>query len=115
MGKWAQQRRRGSDPLGVTPMSLGPQPDDWFLELPPNGLFADLQAAVLPPGVVAWQSHWGTDGISFPNQTETTDANSFEVVAAVPETTYHVQVRWMAFLEGDIFSPWSSTKVYVEP
>ena len=115
MGKWAQQRRRGSDPLSDTPMILGPQPGDWFLELPPDGVYATLQTGVFPPGVVAWQSHWGWDGITFPTQTAATDSNSFTVVIAEPENTYHVQVRWFADLGGVIFSPWSSTEVYTEP
>ena len=115
MGKWAQQRRRGSDPLSGTPMNLGPKPGDWFIEAPPNGLFSDLQGGVFPPGVVAWQSHWGTDGITFPTQTDATDNHPFEVVSAQEGITYHVQVRWLADEGGVVFSPWSSTKVYTEP
>ena len=96
-------------------MKTGPQPGDWFLGPRAMTLHAELQAGVFPPGVVAWQSHWGTDGITFPTQTDATDSNSFQVVDPQEDTTYHVQVRWLADPGGDIFSPWSSTKVYHEP
>jgi len=115
MGRWAQQRRRGSDPLGISRYSMGPLDSDWFLQAPPNGIFADLTGAAFPPGIGAWQIRWAYAESEWGEPLTPTDAPSVVVLSAEDATTYWVQARWFSDeFEGGP-SPWSPTKVYYEP
>jgi len=94
---------------------MGPLGSDWFLEEPPDGIFADLTGGTFPPGIEWWQLRWAYAESEWEEPLAPTQSHSVGFLAAEHDTTYWVQARWLldGFEAGP--SPWSATKEYYEP